>query len=597
MKAERKREGAARRGRLRAERVFDGLGVSPGIAMGPAHVVEAGFIDVPEYTIAEDAVAAELQRFADALAKAQRQLKKLKDKSAALHGTAAEELGFLLDARMQMLSGSRVVRGVERRIAEQRVNAEAAVRAEITQVAQSFAELDDAYLAARAADIREVGDRLIRNLTRTPYQAFSLLPAGSIVIAEDITPADTALMDPEVIGGFATAVGGTESHTAIMARSLGLPAVLGLADFVPQVRTGDLIVVDGSAGRVVVRPKPATLADYERRRGEFARAARQLAGLKRLPAVTRDGTAVTLLANLELPREAEAAVAAGAEGVGLLRTEFLFMNRPDLPDEEEQYQALRAILKAMDGRPVTVRTLDVGGDKLAASLDVQPGGANPALGLRAIRLSLKMTDLLETQLAAILRAGAHGPVRILLPMVSAVSEARQVREILAGVVRRLKRRNVRIADPLPPLGVMIEIPGAALAADALAQVADFFAVGTNDLTMYTLAIDRGDEQVAHLYNPLHPAVLRLIQFTTEAALRARIPISVCGEIAGDPRYAALLLGLGIRELSMATTALARVKQRIRGLDLLGASRCARQIMDQSDSGRIAALLDDFNGLA
>ena len=597
MKTERKRDGAARRGRLRAERVFDGLGVSPGVAIGPAHVIEAGFIDVPEYTIAEGAVADELQRFADSLAKSQRQLKKLKDKSAALHGTAAEELGFLLDARLQMLSGSRVVRGVERRIAEQRVNAEAAVRAEITQVAQNFAELDDAYLAARAADIREVGDRLIRNLTRTPYQAFSRLPPASIVIAEDITPADTALMDPQVIGGFATAVGGTESHTAIMARSLGLPAVLGLADFVAQVRTGDLVIVDGSAGRVVVRPKPATLADYERRRGEFARATRQLAGMRRLPAVTRDGTAVTLLANLELPREAEAAVAAGAEGVGLLRTEFLFMNRPDLPDEEEQYQALRMILKGMDGRPVTVRTLDVGGDKLAAALDIQQGGANPALGLRAIRLSLKMPDLLEMQLAAILRAGAHGPVRILLPMVSTVSEARQVREVLAGVVRRLKRRGARVADPPPPLGVMIEIPGAALAADALAQVADFFAIGTNDLTMYTLAIDRGDEQVAHLYNPLHPAVLRLIQFTTEAALRARIPISVCGEIAGDPRYAALLLGLGIRELSMATTALPRVKQRIRGLDLLAAARCARQIMDQSDSGRIAALLDDFNGLA
>jgi phosphotransferase system enzyme I (PtsI) len=597
MKPERKREGAARRGRLRAERVFDGLGVSPGVAIGAAHVVEAGFIDVPEYTIAEDAVAAEQQRFADAVAKSQRQVKKLKEKSTALHGTAAEELGFLLDARLQMLTGSRVVRGVENRITEQRVNAEAAVRAEITQVAQSFAELDDAYLAARADDIREVGDRLIRNLTRTPYQAFSRLPEGSIIIAEDITPADTALMDPQHVGGFATAVGGTESHTAIMARSLGLPAVLGLADFVAQVQTGDLVIVDGSAGRVVVRPKPATLADFERRRGEFARAERLLGGLKRLPAVTRDGTAVSLLANLELPREAEAAVAGGAEGVGLLRTEFLFMNRPDLPDEEEQYQALRTILKGMDGRPVTVRTLDVGGDKLAASLDLQQGGANPALGLRAIRLSLKMPDLLEVQLAAILRAGAHGPVRILLPMVSTVAETRQVREILASVVRRLKRRGVKIADPLPPVGVMIEIPGAALAADALAQVADFFAVGTNDLTMYTLAIDRGDEQVAHLYNPLHPAVLRLIQFTTEAALRARIPISVCGEIAGDPRYAALLLGLGIRELSMATTALPRVKQRIRGLDLLAATRCARQIMDQSDSGRIAALLDDFNGLA
>ena len=596
MKTERKREGA-RRGRPRAERTFIGLGVSAGIAIGPAHVVEAGYIDVPEYAIAEDAVAAEQQRFADAVAKSQRQLKKLKEKSAALHGTAAEELGFLLDAGLQMLTGSRVVRGVERRIAEQRINAEAAVRAEIIQVAQSFAALDDPYLAERADDIREVGDRLIRNLTQTPYQAFSRVPAGSIIIAEDLTPADTALMDPQLVGGFATAVGGTESHTAIMARSLGLPAVLGLADLVGAVRTGDTVIVDGRAGRVVARPKASTLEEYERRRSEFARAERQLAGLRRLPAVTRDGTAVSLLANLELPRETDAAVAGGAEGVGLLRTEFLFMNRPDLPDEEEQYQALRTIIRGMDGRPITVRTLDVGGDKLAGALDVEPGGANPALGLRAIRLSLKMTDLLETQLAAILRAGAHGPVRILLPMVSTMAETRQVREILAGVARRLKRRGAKLADPLPPLGVMIEIPGAALAADALAQVADFFAIGTNDLTMYTLAIDRGDEQVAHLYNPLHPAVLRLIQFTTEAALRARIPISVCGEVAGDPRYAALLLGLGIRELSMAVTALPRVKQRIRSLDLLAATRFARTIMDQSDSGRIAALLDDFNALA
>jgi phosphotransferase system enzyme I (PtsI) len=593
MKAEKAREGR----RSRAERVFDGLGVSQGIAIGPAHVVEAGYIDVPEYAVGEAAVAAEQQRFADAVAKSQRQLKKLKEKSTTLHGAAAEELGFLLDAGLQMLTGSRVVRGVERRIAEQRINAEAAVRAEIIQVAQTFADLDDPYLAARADDIREVGDRLIRNLTQTPYQAFSRVPPGSIIIAEELTPADTALMDPKVVGGFATAIGGTESHTAIMARSLGLPAVLGLADLVGAVRTGDTVVVDGSQGRIIARPKPSTLEEYERRRGEFARAERQLAGLRRLPAVTRDGTAVSLLANLELPRETEAAVAGGAEGVGLLRTEFLFMNRPDLPGEDEQYQALRAIIKGMEGHPVTVRTLDVGGDKLAGALDVQPGGANPALGLRAIRLSLKMTELLETQLAAILRAGAHGPVRILLPMVSSVAEARQVREVLAAVVKRLKRRGTKIADPPPPLGVMIEIPGAALAADALAQAADFFAIGTNDLTMYTLAIDRGDEQVAHLYNPLHPAVLRLIQFTTEAALRARIPISVCGEIAGDPRYAALLLGLGIRELSMAVTALPRVKQRIRSLDLLAATRFARQIMDQSDTGRIAALLDDFNALA
>jgi phosphotransferase system enzyme I (PtsI) len=595
MKNEKKRGAAKRKTR---ERIIDGLGVSLGIAIGPAHVMEAGSVDIPEYTVDDAKLPAELERFKDAVEKSQRQLRKLKTKSADLPGAAAEELGFLLDARLQMLTGSRVVRGVEKRIAETRANAEAAVRAEITEVANSFAQLEDAYLAARADDIREVGDRLIRNLTKSPYQAFSKLPEGSIIIAEELSPADTALMDPAHVGGFATAIGGSESHTAIMARSLGLPAVLGLAQLVLEVQVGDIVIIDGSAGRVIIRPKPATLSSYRERRAEFERAQRQLASLRRLPAVTRDGTAVTLLANVELPREAELAVAAGAEGVGLLRTEFLYMNRADLPDEEEQYQALRALMRALDGRPMTVRTLDVGGDKLAAALADRHGhAANPALGLRAIRLSLKEPELLEAQLGAILRAGVAGPLRILLPMISSVSELKQVREILVSLARRLKRRGVRIADPLPPLGVMIEVPGAALAADALAQVADFFAIGTNDLTMYTLAIDRGDEQVAQLYNPLHPAVLRLIQFATEAALRARIPISVCGEIAGDPRYAALLMGLGIRELSMAANSLPRVKQRIRAIDLLAATRCARTIMDQSDSGRIAALLDDFNSLA
>jgi phosphoenolpyruvate-protein phosphotransferase (PTS system enzyme I) len=595
MKSEKKRSGSRRK---RRERIIDGLGVSFGVAIGPAHVMAAGSVDIPEYTVDEDKLKAEIERFTDAVEKSQRQLRKLKAKSADLPGAAKEELGFLLDARLQMLTGSRVVRGVENRIAETRANAEAAVRAEITEVAQQFASLEDPYLAARADDIREVGDRLIRNLTKSPYQAFSKLPEGSIIIAEELSPADTALMDPAHVGGFATAIGGSESHTAIMARSLGLPAVLGLPQLIGEVQTGDSVIVDGRAGRVVIRPKPETLKAYRERQAEFERAQRQLAGLRRLLAVTRDGTPVTLMANLELPREVELAVAAGAEGVGLLRTEFLYMNRPDLPDEEAQYQALRQLMRGLDGRPMTVRTLDVGGDKLAGALADRHGhAANPALGLRAIRLSLKEPELLETQLAAILRAAATGPLRILLPMISSVSEIKQVRDILQSLARRLKRRGVKIADPLPPLGVMIEVPGAALAADALAQVADFFAIGTNDLTMYTLAIDRGDEQVAQLYNPLHPAVLRLIQFATEAALRARIPISVCGEIAGDPRYAALLLGLGIRELSMAANSLPRVKQRIRAIDLLAATRCARTIMDQSDSGRIAALLDDFNSLA
>ncbi|MEQ9608997.1 MAG: putative PEP-binding protein, partial [Kiloniellaceae bacterium] len=316
------------------------------------------------------------------------------------------------------------------------------------------------------------------------------------------------------------------------------------------------------------------------------------------PAKTRDGQHVGLQVNLELPRELNQVSESGAEGVGLLRTEFMYMNRNDLPGEEEQYQVLAEIVKAMQGRPVTVRTLDIGGEKLATSLGEQLGeSANPALGLRAIRLSLKEPQLLRPQLAAMLRAGVHGPLRILLPMITTPGEVRAVRKELDKTARRLTRRGVAIADPLPPVGVMIEVPGAALAADSLSQVADFFAIGTNDLTMYTLAIDRGEERVAHLYNPLHPAVLRLIQFTVEAALRARIPVSVCGEIAGDPRFTALLVGLGVRELSMTAKAVPRVKSRILSIDMHTAGRRAMMIMEQVDSGRIAALLDDFNETA
>ncbi len=582
----------------RATQVLEGLGVAPGVAIGPAYVLEAGAIPVAIRTLAEEEVPGELERFNAAVAKGQKQLRKLKTKSASLPGAAAEEIGYLLEAYLQMLSGSRLLRGVERRVAHDKINAEAAVQAEIAEIAEGFAQLSDQYLAARADDIRGVGDRLIRNLTQTPYTAFAKLPPGTVVIAEELSPADTALFDPALIGGFATVLGGPEGHTAIMARSLGLPAVLGVAGLIGRIKNGDLVVVDGSAGRVVVHPTPELMAEYERRQDRYRREQRMLGRLKRMAAVTRDGEAVTLFANLELPRESGPALAAGAEGIGLLRTEFMFMNREDLPDEEEQYHALKTIVDAMDGRPVTIRTLDIGGDKLALPLGAHLAeSANPALGLRAIRLSLKERPLLEAQLGAILRVSAHGPVRILLPMISSITEVRQVRQVMATLVRRLKRRKVKIADPLPPLGVMIEVPGAALSADALAQAADFFAIGTNDLTMYTLAIDRSEEQVAHLYNTLHPAVLRLIQFTAEAALRARIPISVCGEIAGDPRYTALLLGLGVRELSMAWPALPRVKQRIRSLDLLAATRRARMIMDQSDSGRIAALLDDFNALA
>ena len=597
-KGERRERGAATQAVPHAERVFQGLGVSSGVAIGPAHLREAGALEVPEYPVPPERIEAERARLGAAIERSQKQVRKLKAKASALRGAAAEELGYLLDAHLQMLTGSRLVRGAERRIQRDRINAEAAVQAEIHEISKGFAQMADAYLASRVDDIREVGARLVRNLLQHPYQAFSGLPPGSVVIAEELTPADTALLDPARIAGFATVLGGPESHTAIMARSLGLPAVLGCAGLLGGTAPGTQVVIDGAGGRVIVNPSPATLAEYEERQRSLQREQRQLARLTRLPAETRDGVQVTLQANVELPREVEHARAAGAEGIGLLRTEFLFMNRADLPGEEEQYEALRAFVAGMEGRPVTIRTLDVGGEKLAYPIGDHLGQpTNPALGLRAIRLSLKRQELLEAQLAAILRAGAHGPVRILLPMIGSVAEVRQVKAVLKRVRARLMRQGAKLDKAPPPVGVMIEVPGAALAADALAMESEFFAIGTNDLTMYTLAIDRSDEQVAYLYNPLHPAVLRLIQFAAGAALRARIPLCLCGEMAGDRRYTALLLGLGIRDLSMPVNALPRIKQRIRAIDLREATQRAELIMNQWDTGRIAALLDDFDALA
>ena len=580
---------------VREDLKYSGLGVSAGIAIGPAHVMEQGLIDVPEYIVTD--VEEELARFDKAAKFSIKQVEKLRVKASTLSEAAAEELNYLLEAHLQMLAGSRLVRGVEKRIRSEKLNAEAAVQAELSEIAHAFSQMEDSYLASKIQDVREVSARLVRNLTKAGYQAFSGLAPGSIIIAEEITPADTALMDPNIVGGFASALGGAEDHTTIMARSLGLPAVLGVSGLVNQVRPGDMIVVDGVRGTVVVNPTEATIARFERRREALSRRQRQLERLRSVPATTRDDMRISLQCNLELPYELALARQVGAEGVGLLRSEFLYMNRDTLPSEDEQFVAFKEIVEGMEGHPVTVRTLDVGSDKLAYSLGehISPS-ANPALGLRAIRLSLKVRKLLETQLAAMLRASAHGELRILLPMINSASEIKRVQEAMDKVVRRLTRKRVAMSNPLPKLGIMIETPGAALAADSLAKSCDYFSIGTNDLTMYTLAADRGDEQVAHLYDPLHPAVLRLIKISVEAGRSAGIPVNLCGEMAGDPRFTALLLGLGLRDLSMAAPNLPRVKQRILSLGINDAEKRAEQIMEQTDSGVIATLIDDFNAL-
>lgn len=571
------------------ERVFQGMGVSGGVAIGVAYLHDAGMVQGPEYTIPATRIEAEQKRFAQAVNTASRQIERLQTKARHLPASVGEELGFLLEAYQQMLKGSRLVRGVERRIAEERINAEAAVRQEISTLVDAFSAMNDAYLAGRAADIREVGQRLVRNLTKTPYKALAHLPRNAVILAAELSPADTALLDPKLVAGFATAAGGAESHTAIMARSLAIPAVVAAPEVVRHARHGAPVILDGLRGRIILDPTAETLADYRKQRAELLRQRRALSRLKDLPAITTDGTHIELMANIELPSEIDAVIASGAEGIGLFRTEFLYMNRQDWPNEDEQYAILRDVVTRMNGKPVTIRTLDAGGDKL----DIPSAGGpsvNPALGLRAVRFLLSHPEVMEAQLAAILRAAAHGPVRILVPMISTTDEIIQVREILMRVYRRLKRAKVALPSKVPPLGIMIEIPGAALAADALASVSDFFAIGTNDLTQYTLAIDRADEAVAHLFNPQHPAVLRLIDFTTGAALRARIPVSLCGEMAGDPRLSALLLGFGIETLSMSAASIPRVKQKIRRLAQADAQRHTRRVMAEHDPQRIEALI-------
>jgi len=578
----------------RGERAFEGIAAGAGVALGIVHRHNSrALVQVRERRITQAKVRTEQHRVLEAAADAAGRIEALQGRAKRMAGAAGEEVGYLLEAYQQMLSGSRLVRGVQKRIAVDRINAEAAVMKEIGLMAEAFAAMEDQYLAARMADIREVGRRLVESLGKAESTGLEDLPANAVIVADELSPADTALLDPKRVAGLATILGGVESHTAIVARSLGLPAVVAPPELLNAVENGDEIIIDGNAGRVIVNPGAVSLAKYRKRRAAFLRSQQSLKKLKTVPAVTRDGFRIHLHANMELPNEIAGVLDAGAEGIGLFRSEFMFMNRADLPSEEEQFEELSRVVKKMNGRPVTVRTLDVGADKLGDAVGLTPG-PNPALGLRAIRFSLKRRKLLLTQLSAILRASAFGPVRILLPMVCMVEEIKQVRRALARVIATLKRKGVRIADPPPPLGIMIEIPGAALAADALAAESDFFALGTNDLTQYTLAIDRSDEQVAYLYNSLHPAVLRLIQFTAEAASAAGIPVSVCGEMAGDERMAPILLGFGITELSMAPASLPRVKKRILELNLASLSGRVRRITAESDPQRLKALLDTLS---
>jgi phosphoenolpyruvate-protein phosphotransferase len=590
----------------RPERKFAGIAVSAGVAIGPVFGTTEPEAVITRQKIHASDIGAEGARLEGAIVQSRKQLAKLRARLAVLPEESQSEIAPLIDAYIRMLGPSRLVRGVRARIEETLLSAEAAVVTEAASIADAImaqaepclSAEDVAGLRRRADEIGEIARRLVRNLTRSPFRSFAGLPEGSILVAEELRPADAALLDPSRLAAVVTEEGGADGHTAVMLRALGVPAVLGAAGLAHTMQPGDIAVVDGQAGTVTLNPSVQTLAAARKAVTAFARERGRYARLRRLPAVTQDGEPVELQANFELPIELPLIVQSGAVGIGLLRTEFLFMNRETIPDEATQTESYRIIVDAMHGDPVTIRVLDWGGEKEIEALTLagvvpEIADTNPALGLRGIRLLLRRPELLETQFGAILRASMAGPVRVLLPMVTTVGEVRAAREIYERMARRLRRRGERIPEKLPPLGIMIETPGAALSADALALEADFFSIGTNDLTAYTLAVDRSETDVADLYDPMHPAVLRLVQFATEAALRMRMPVSICGELAAAPKLTPLLLGLGVRSLSMNASAVPKVKQVIRSVAIDACVRFARRVMEQSDPDRIRAMVDGF----
>ena len=589
-----------------AERRLTGLPACAGVAIGPVFRTLEPPPQITRSKIHAEDIPAETARFEAAILQSRRQLLKLRSRLSVLPEESQGEIAPLIDAYLQMLGPSRLVRGARTRIQERLLSAETAVMEEANAIATALVALagenppdpGGAGPQRQADEVREIGRRLVRNLTRAPFRSYSGAPQGSVLVAESLRPSDAALIDPARIAGVGTEEGGTDGHTAIILRALGIPAVLGVPGLLQGARPGATVVVDGSAGVITLCPSPSRLNAARRAVAAFARERQQLGRLRRLPAVTLDGEAVELQANLELPVELPMVAQSGASGIGLLRTEFLFMNRDTVPSEDEQATTYRAIVDTMSGDPVTIRVLDWGGEKeiealVAAGLVPEMMDANPALGMRGVRLLLRQQELFETQLAAILRAAVTGPVRVMLPMVTNVAEIQAARAIYRRVAGRMRDAGARIPAQLPPLGIMVETPGAALAADSLATEADFFALGTNDLCMYTLAVDRAELDVAHLYDPLHPAMLRLIQFATEAAVRHHIPVSVCGEIAANPSFTPLLLGLGIRSFSTNAAAVPRVKQAVRSTTMDDCQRLTWQVMKQTDPNRTRELLEQF----
>jgi phosphotransferase system enzyme I (PtsI) len=564
-----------------------GIGASPGIAIGASYVVDRARIKPVERQISAVEVEEEIAAFREAVTLSKKQLEDVKRSVADKR--LAEHL-HIIDTHLLILEDQLLVDDSIELIRNQRINAEGALKRTLDKFRTVFDAIDDEYLRERRSDIDSVGERLLRNLIGADQQSLAELERKSIIVAHDLSPADTMQMDKSRVIGFITDVGGRTAHTAILARSLGIPAVVGLESATALVREGLPVIIDGTTGTVILRPSQATFKEYLEKKQLYEYLEQELLSYRELAAETLDGHRVTLRGNVELAEEVDVALREGAEGVGLYRTEFLYMNRAGIPTEEEQYQAYCEVVQRMAPHPVTIRTLDVGGDKLVSDIDLSDE-ANPALGLRAIRFSLKEEKLFNAQLRAIVRASAHGKVRILFPMITGLAEIRSCKALLEKVKAELAAEGQSF-DADIQIGIMIETPSAVIIAELLAQEVDFLSVGTNDLIQYCLAIDRGNEHVAYLYEPLHPAVLRALQMVCRAAQSAGIEVGICGEMAAEPLYALVLLGLGFEELSMNAPYIPRVKRIIRQVRRIEAVALVTELLQFGTAPEVARRLQE-----
>ncbi|RKD75699.1 phosphotransferase system enzyme I (PtsI) [Sinobaca qinghaiensis] len=559
-----------------------GIAASKGIAMAPAFILEQPDMDIQKKSVSD--VEQEAARYKKAVATAKEELTLIKDKTLKEMG---EDKAEIFSAHLLVLEDPELIDAVEAKIKEG-VNAEFAMKEVSDMYVSMFESMDNEYMKERAADIKDVSKRVLLHLLGMENTSLAEIDKETVIIAEDLTPSDTAQLNLAYIKGFATDIGGRTSHSAIMARSMEVAAVVGTKEATSSVQTGDFVIIDGLEGTVLVNPDEKTISEYKEKKEAFARQKEEWAKLINETSVTKDDHHVELAANIGTPQDMEGVLANGAEGIGLYRTEFLYMGRDELPTEEEQFEAYKSVLEKMDNKRVVIRTLDIGGDKELPYLDL-PKEMNPFLGFRAIRLCLEKTDMFKTQLRALLRASAYGKLSIMFPMVAAIEEVRQAKAILQEVKEELTAGGTEVSDAIE-IGIMVEIPSTAAAAEIFAKEVDFFSIGTNDLIQYTMAADRMSEKVAHLYQPYHPAILRLVKNVIDAAHKEGKWAGMCGEMAGEPTAVPLLLGLGLDEFSMSATSVLPARSQIRQLSKKEAESLVEEAMTLSTSAEIAELV-------